>query len=93
VHYGIPRAIIHDQGSAFTSKMFQKLMVILGIQNLQTAAHQTACNGRVERNNRVNSALTHVVNALQRDWDLRLTDLEFAIGPLHTRLLVSARWR
>jgi transposase InsO family protein len=80
VHYGIPRAIIHDQGSAFTSEMFQKLMVILGIQNLQTAAHHPACNGRVERNNRViNSALTHVVNALQTDWDLRLTDLEFAM--------------
>jgi hypothetical protein len=77
VHYGIPRVIIHDQGSAFTSKMFQKLMAILGIHNLQTAAYQPAS---VERSNRViNSALTHVVNSLQTNWDLRLTDLEFAM--------------
>jgi hypothetical protein len=35
VYYGIPQTIIHDQGSAFTSKLFQQLMIILGIQNLQ----------------------------------------------------------
>jgi hypothetical protein len=39
IHYDIPRAIIHDQESAFTSEMFQRLRAILRIQNLQTAAH------------------------------------------------------
>jgi hypothetical protein len=47
--------------------IFQQLMIILAIQNLQTAAH---------------------------DWDLRLTDLEFAMRTSpHSDKLVSALWK
>jgi hypothetical protein len=55
-----------------------------GNSELANCCPPPSLHGRVERNNRViNSALTHVVNALQTDWYLRLTYQQFT---LHTSL-------
>ena len=80
VPYGIPRAVLHDRGGEFTSRLFKKLFKTLNILDFRTTPYHPQANARVERVNGVISpALTSMINSYQTDWDLHTRTLEFAI--------------
>ena len=80
VPYGIPRAVLHDRGGEFTSRLIKKLFKTLNIIDFRTTPYHPQANARVERVNGVISpALTSMINSYQTDWDLHTRTLEFAI--------------
>ncbi|KAG6922147.1 hypothetical protein G0U57_003603, partial [Chelydra serpentina] len=49
---GLPREILTDQGTNFTSKLFRQVCALLGITKLQTSVYHPQTDGLVERFNR-----------------------------------------
>lgn len=47
--FGVPLRLTSDRGSQFESKLWDKLMTILGIRRLRTASYHPQANGMVER--------------------------------------------
>ena len=47
--HGLPRVVVSDNGSVFTSSEFQQFMVKNGIHHIRTAPYHPASNGLVER--------------------------------------------
>ncbi|MCP4491203.1 MAG: transposase family protein, partial [Gammaproteobacteria bacterium] len=70
---GIPKEILSDKGSAFTSKLFAELAKCYGIKQLLTTAHHQQANGLVERANRtLSSMLSKTVAQHGGDWESHL---------------------
>ena len=78
-HHGLPRKIISDRDSRFTSNFWKTLMKTLKIKlNLSTAFHPQT-DGQSERAFRVlEEMLRCYVNSMQNDWEKFLPGLEFA---------------
>jgi len=75
---GLPRRIISDRGTAFTSRVFGQFCEKNGISHTLSSPRHPQTNGQVERVNRI---LVPVVMATieredTRDWDKRLLDVE-----------------
>lgn len=69
--FGVPERLLSDQGSNFTSELFQNVCRLLGIKKLQTSPFHPQCNGRVERVHRtIAQIISHYVNCKNNDWDL-----------------------
>ncbi|MGH0053543.1 MAG: DDE-type integrase/transposase/recombinase [Sphaerochaetaceae bacterium] len=69
--YGPPKKLLSDNGTQFTSRTFQSICNILGIQNLFTTTYHPQANGQVERFNRtLLAALRHYVADHPRDWEM-----------------------
>jgi hypothetical protein len=82
VHHGLPKTIVSDRGSVFTSGFMRELMRLLDTkQNLSTAWHPQS-DGQTERMNRViEDMFRHYVGALRHgEWDTCLVAVEFAIN-------------
>lgn len=47
--YKIPKILLTDQGTQFTSEMFKNTCKLLGIKKLQTTANHPQANGNLER--------------------------------------------
>ncbi len=78
-HHGIPRKIISDRDSMFTSSVWRNLKKTLQVKlNLSTAFHPQT-DGQSERALRVlKEMLRCYVNSMQNDWEKFLPGLEFA---------------
>ena len=77
--YGIPNAILSDNGPQFVAKFFELLCVMLGIKHLTTTAYHPETNGQAERYNRTLAArLRHFVSEHQDDWDAYIQPLTYA---------------
>ena len=50
--YGMPKTLLSDNGTQFSSKFFQACCIELGIKQVFTTAYHPQCNGQVERFNR-----------------------------------------
>ena len=48
-HTGIPKELLTDQGSVFTSRLNKELCELLGIDHIVTTAHHPQTNGMLER--------------------------------------------
>ena len=48
-HFGLPQTIVTDNGTCFTSEMFQSYLQSLGIQHITTALYHPQSNGMAER--------------------------------------------
>ena len=73
LRFGTPEIIQTDQGSAFDSKLFRSVCVLLGIHKTRTTPYHPQADGVVERLNRtLESMLTATVKTDQTDWDLQL---------------------
>jgi len=72
--FGLPRIILSDRGSHFTSKMMSAFYGLFGIEKIQTTAYHPQGNGIIERVHRsLNYSLTHLVQDKKcRDWDDKL---------------------
>ena len=80
VLFGIPEAVLTDQGSYFTSQVIESLWERLDVHTLRTTAYHPQTDGITERFNRtIITMLTQFVNEQkQDDWDLKLDKLSFA---------------
>lgn len=77
--HGLPRKIISDRDSRFTSNFWKELMKLLQVKlNLSTAFHPQT-DGQSERAFRIlEEMLRCYVNSTQNDWERFLPGLEFA---------------
>jgi len=76
---GIPREIITDQGTNFTSSLLKQIYHMLGIQGVKTSPYHPQTDGLVERFNKtLKSMLRKFVNDTGSDWDQWLPFLLFA---------------
>lgn len=77
--YGIPKEILTDQGTNFTSKLLAELYGLLGVRALKTAPYHPQTDGLVERfNQTLKNMLRRVLVEDKRDWDRLLPYVLFA---------------
>ena len=68
--FGIPKSLVTDQGTNFTSKLFQDLCKLFKITKLQTSAYHPQSNGALERSHQtLKDYLRHFIKPTQTDWD------------------------
>ena len=80
-HYGMPSEIQSDRDRRWNCLFWKELSRLVGIQFNLTTAYHPQSNGLVERANEVvATALRHYVSAHQKDWDIWLPFVEFAIN-------------
>jgi len=79
--HGVPKHIISDRDSKFTSHFWKHLMKCLGVDlRLSTSFHPQS-NGQTERSNRtLETVLRNFVNQRNNNWDEFLTTTEIAIN-------------
>ena len=80
-HHGLPRAIVSDRGSNWTSRFWTKLCAILGIKQCLSTAFHPQTDGSTERTNQeVLRYLQTYINHYQDDWEDWLLLVTFAIN-------------
>lgn len=68
--FGVPKALITDQGANFTSELISQLCRFLHVRKIQTTGFHPQSNGRLERvHATIARMLSHFVNRHQTDWD------------------------
>ena len=76
---GVPREILTDQGSNFTSRLLAELYRLLHIKGMRTSPYHPQTDGLVERFNRtLKSMLKKTVTGEGKDWDQALPYVLFA---------------
>ncbi|XP_052406338.1 uncharacterized protein LOC127952096 [Carassius gibelio] len=76
---GIPKEILTDRGTNFTSQLLQQVYQLLGIKGLRTTPYHPETDGLVERfNQTLVQMLRKFVNEVGTDWDQWLPYLMFA---------------
>ena len=77
--FGIPRAIISDQGTHFCNKTFWNLLKKYGVQHRTSTPYHPQTNGQAEVSNReVKAILEKTVKPNRKDWSLRLEEALWA---------------
>ena len=77
--HGLPREIISDRDSRFTSNFWRELIRLLGTSHKLSSAFHPETDGQTERTNRIlEEYLRHYVGPTQDDWDQHLSLAEFA---------------
>lgn len=102
-NYSIPRIIISDRGTAFTSQEFRDFLDAKGVQHIAIATGSPQANGQVER---INRTLTPMIAKLmdmddKKQWYTVLPRAEFSInnttnrstGDIPSRLLFGVAQR
>ncbi len=78
-HHGLPRKLISDRDTRFTSRFWVALCNVLGTKQAMSTAFHPQTDGQTERVNRIlEDMLRHYVSPTQDDWDLYLSLVEFA---------------
>ena len=76
---GVPREILTDQGSNFTSKLLAELYRLLHVHPIRTSAYHPQTDGLVERfNQTLKAMLKKTATEEGKDWDKLLPYLLFA---------------
>ena len=79
--HGLPRYIVSDRDSLFTSIFWERLNELIGIKLKMSSAYHPQTDGSTERMNRtVSQMLRQCVSPKQTDWVLKLPAIEFAIN-------------
>jgi hypothetical protein len=77
--FGLPKKIISDRGTQFTSRFTQELCRLLGITQAMSTAYHPQTDGQTERmNQELEQYLRAFCNARQTDWSTFLSTAEFA---------------
>jgi len=80
-HHGVPRAIISDRDSLFTSLLWSHLHKAIRSQLKISSAYHPEMDGATERANRtIVQMLRQCIGENQRDWVAKLPAIEFAIN-------------
>ena len=76
---GIPKEILTDMGSQFTSGIMQEVSRLLSIRQMTTTPYHPACNGLCERfNGTLKRMLKRMCDEKPSDWDRYVNPLLFA---------------
>ncbi|XP_069138991.1 uncharacterized protein [Argopecten irradians] len=76
---GIPREVLTDQGSQFTSDLMKEVSRLLSIRRFTTTPYHPMCNGLVERfNGTLKQMLKRMCAERPKDWDKYINSLLFA---------------
>eukprot|EP00253_Pinus_taeda_P030643 PITA_30643 len=79
VRYGVPRQIITDQGTQFTSNLVQDLIEKYKIKHRKSTPYHPQANGQVESTNKVlENIMTKTVQLNRKDWSEKLKDALWA---------------
>ena len=77
--FGVPREIVIDQGSQFTSKLMKELTIEYSIHHCKSSPYHPQANGQVESTNKVLEViLSKTIQLHHKDWENRL--LEALVG-------------
>ena len=77
--FGVPRAIISDNGVHFNNHLFSSLLAKYGCKHKMSTAYHPQTSGQVEISNReLKQILEKTVSASRRDWSLKLDDALWA---------------
>lgn len=78
-HHGLPRTIVSDRGTTFTSMFWKEVLRQARIEPLYSTAYHPQTNGQTERTNQtLEQYLRANLNHLQDDWAALLPMAEFA---------------
>ena len=76
---GVPKEILTDQGSNFTSQLLAELYRLLGVKRIRTSPYHPQTDGLVERfNQTLKGMLRKTVQEEGKDWDKMIPYLLFA---------------
>ena len=76
---GVPKEILTDQGSNFTSQLLAELYRLLGVKGIRTSPYHPQTDGLVERfNQTLKGMLRKTVQEEGKDWDKMIPYLLFA---------------
>ena len=77
---GVPKQMLTDQGSQFTSEVMKQVSKLLSVHQLTTTPYHPMCNGLVERfNGTLKQMLRRMCAERPRDWDRYINPLLFAV--------------
>ena len=77
--FGVPKAIISDQGTHFCNKLVGNLLKSYGVYHRMATAYHPQSNGQAEVSNReIKSILEKVVKPSRKDWCAHLEDALWA---------------
>jgi len=77
--HGMPKEVLTDRGTVFTSAFTKALFKILGTRSVFSTAYHPQTDGQTERVNRiVEDMLRHYVSPTQHDWDVHVPAAQFA---------------
>ena len=76
---GVPREVLSDCGTQFTSELMCEVGRLLSLKKLTTSPYHPICNGHVEKfNGTLKSMLKKLCDEKPKDWDRYLSPLLFA---------------
>ncbi|GJE97660.1 polyprotein [Phanerochaete sordida] len=79
--HGLPRAIVSDRDSLFTSLFWDRLHKLIGVQLRMSSSFHPQSDGMTERANRtMEQMLRQCISPTQKDWATRLPAIEFAMN-------------
>lgn len=83
--YGVPEELLSDNHKAFTGEVIKELTTILKISKTFITPYHPQANGLTERvNSTLQNMLAMFLNEHQRDWDLYLAPVLFALNTSHS---------
>src|SRR4051812_9600368 len=73
--FGVPRALISDEGTHFLNKLMENLLKKYNVKHKIATAYHPQTSGQVEVSNRqIKQILEKTVSASRKDWSLKLED-------------------
>lgn len=79
--HGLPKSIVSDRDTLFTSTFWQHLNKLIGIKLKMSSTYHPESDGSTERANRtITQMLRMCISPSQKDWVLKLPSIEFAIN-------------
>lgn len=80
--FGVPRRLISDRGTSFTSTSFKQFMEEKGIKHVLNAVATPRANGQVERYNKVivDALTAKSIGTSDNKWDEHLPDIQWGIN-------------
>ncbi|KAK2578807.1 hypothetical protein KPH14_012836 [Odynerus spinipes] len=85
-HIGVPKRIVSDRGTSFTSVDFEEFVAERGVQHVKVATATPKANGQVERINRfLRTVLAKL--AVEEPWDVKLLNAQFVLNNTHHKTI------